>query len=63
MSLLWGDIRNRSIEFSNEWRNETKENAEAKTFWDDFFSIFGNTNPLDPSIKILCILNFLSPKL
>lgn len=41
LSLLWGDIRNRSIEFSNEWRNETKENAEAKTFWDDFFSIFG----------------------
>lgn len=41
MSLLWGDVCKRAIEFSNEWRNETKEHAEAKTFWDDFFSIFG----------------------
>ncbi|KGK86568.1 DNA methyltransferase [Clostridium sp. HMP27] len=41
MSLSWNEIRKRAIEFSNEWKNDTKEQSEAKTFWDDFFNIFG----------------------
>lgn len=39
--LGWNEIRKRSIEFSKEWKDEYKENAEAKSFWNDFFYIFG----------------------
>lgn len=41
MPLSWNEIKNRAIHFSKEWANETNENAEAKSFWDDFFNIFG----------------------
>jgi len=41
MALVWNEIRKRAIEFSKEWEDETREHAEAKTFWDSFFNIFG----------------------
>lgn len=41
MALSWNEIKKRSIEFSKEWENETSENAEAKSFWDGFFNVFG----------------------
>lgn len=42
MSVLsWDEIRSRALAFQNEWKNETSENAEAKSFWDDFFNVFG----------------------
>lgn len=41
MPLSWNEIKKRSIEFSNEWKDESRENAEAKSFWDSFFNIFG----------------------
>jgi len=41
MPLSWNEIKLRAIKFSKEWETETKENAEAKSFWDDFFNIFG----------------------
>lgn len=39
--LSWNEIRKRSIKFSKEWEDENSEEAEAKSFWDDFFHIFG----------------------
>jgi hypothetical protein len=41
MPLSWNEIKDRSIRFSKEWEMETSEDAEAKTFWDDFFNVFG----------------------
>ncbi|MGH8203946.1 MAG: type IIL restriction-modification enzyme MmeI, partial [Steroidobacteraceae bacterium] len=41
MPLSWNEIRARAIEFSKEWENETSEDAEAKSFWDAFFGVFG----------------------
>lgn len=41
MALSWNEIKKRSIEFSKEWEEVTSEKAEAKTFWDQFFNIFG----------------------
>ena len=41
MPLSWNEIRARAIEFSKEWEDETSEDAEAKSFWDAFFAIFG----------------------
>lgn len=43
MPLNWNEIKKRAIEFSKEWENATSESAEAKSFWDDFFNIFGIT--------------------
>ncbi|WP_307324888.1 class I SAM-dependent DNA methyltransferase [Evansella vedderi] len=39
--LSWNEIRARAISFSSEWKDETNENAEAKSFWNDFFNVFG----------------------
>ncbi len=41
MPLSWNEIKNRAIAFSQEWQNESSENAEAKSFWDAFFHVFG----------------------
>lgn len=41
MPLSWNEIRDRSIAFVREWDSETSEHAEAKSFWDDFFQVFG----------------------
>lgn len=41
MPLSWNEIRDRSVTFVREWENESSEHAEAKTFWDEFFQVFG----------------------
>ena len=41
MPLSWNEIRARAIEFSKEWEDESSEDAEAKSFWDAFFNMFG----------------------
>jgi hypothetical protein len=41
MPLSWNEIKSRAITFSKKWENESSEDAEAKTFWDEFFQIFG----------------------
>jgi hypothetical protein len=41
MPLSWNEIKDRAILFSKEWETETSEDAEAKSFWDDFFNVFG----------------------
>ena len=41
MALSLNEIRTRAIAFSQEWQHETREHAEAKSFWDDFFNVFG----------------------
>ncbi|MBS9384154.1 MAG: class I SAM-dependent DNA methyltransferase [Dolichospermum sp. BR01] len=41
MPLSWNEIKSRAIAFSQEWENETSEDAEAKSFWDGFFNVFG----------------------
>jgi len=35
------EIRNRAITFAHEWEQESNEDAEAKSFWDGFFEVFG----------------------
>jgi hypothetical protein len=41
MPLSWNEIRNRAHEFSKRWEHESSEDAEAKSFWSEFFSVFG----------------------
>lgn len=42
MPLSWNEIRSRAISFGREWADESREQAEAKTFWDEFFHVFGH---------------------
>jgi hypothetical protein len=41
MPLSWNEIKHRAIGFSKDWKDETREDAEAKSFWDAFFNVFG----------------------
>jgi hypothetical protein len=41
MPLSWNEIKSRAITFTNKWKDEVNEHAEAKSFWDDFFNVFG----------------------
>lgn len=39
--LSQNEIRRRATAFAPQWSQETNESAQAKTFWDEFFQIFG----------------------
>lgn len=41
MPISWNEIRQNAIRFSREWCEEHREDAEAKTFWDEFLGVFG----------------------
>lgn len=41
MPLSLNEIKKRAVAFSKKWENETSEDAEAKSFWDEFFNVFG----------------------
>ncbi len=51
MPLSWNEIRSRAFTFSNEWVSENREQAEAKTFWDQFFNVFGLSRRLVASFE------------
>ena len=40
-ALSWNEIKSRAAAFVHEWKDETQEHAEAKSFWDAFFKVFG----------------------
>ena len=40
MPLSWNEIKTRAVAFTKEWKDEVSEDAEAKSFWDEFFLIF-----------------------
>ena len=35
------EIKSRALAFSKEWKRDYNEDAEAKSFWDGFFDVFG----------------------
>jgi hypothetical protein len=39
--LSWNEIRSNAVAFAQSWRTESREDGEAKTFWDGFFAVFG----------------------
>lgn len=41
MPISWNEIRQNAIAFSKDWAEAAREEAEAKSFWDAFFSVFG----------------------
>jgi len=41
MPLSWNEIKSRALQFTQKWKDEVSEDGEAKSFWDDFFNVFG----------------------
>lgn len=41
MPLSLNEIRERARAFAKEWADETSERAEAQSFWNEFFNVFG----------------------
>lgn len=41
MPLSWNEIRDRAVAFSRDWARAESEDADAKSFWDGFFQVFG----------------------
>ena len=41
MPLSWNEIRARATTFAAEWKDAHSEDADAKSFWDAFFAVFG----------------------
>ena len=41
MPLTWNEIRDRATAFAAEWRHTKDEDADAKSFLDAFFEVFG----------------------
>ena len=41
MPLSWNEIRTRAVAFASDWADAARERAEAQTFWNEFFHIFG----------------------
>ena len=41
MPLSLNEIRDRARAFAREWATETSERAEAQSFWNAFFHVFG----------------------
>ena len=41
MPLSLNEIKDRALAFSREWEGEKAERAEAQTFWNEFFNVFG----------------------
>jgi MmeI, DNA-methyltransferase domain/MmeI, target recognition domain/MmeI, N-terminal domain/MmeI, C-terminal domain/MmeI, helicase spacer domain len=41
MPLSWNEIRDRAVKFSRAWDSAASERAEAQTFWNEFFEVFG----------------------
>src|SRR3972149_10520286 len=43
MPLSLNEIKDRALAFSREWEGERAEKAEAQTFWNEFFNVFGGS--------------------
>ena len=41
MPASWNEIRHNAVAFARQWAEVSREDAEAKTFWDEFFAVFG----------------------
>jgi hypothetical protein len=52
MPISWNEIRDRALAFSKEWAGEASESAEAKSFWDAFFNVFGVTRRRVASFEV-----------
>ncbi|MCA6423661.1 MAG: hypothetical protein IM591_01455 [Chitinophagaceae bacterium] len=53
MPLSWNEIKRRAVAFSNEWKNTSREEADAKPFLIEFLHIFGISQKRDSEEFVL----------
>lgn len=41
MPISWNEIHHNAVAFAKDWAGVAREEADAKTFWDEFFKVFG----------------------
>lgn len=41
MPLSWNEIRTRAVAFARDWADAANEDADAKSFWDGLFQVYG----------------------
>jgi hypothetical protein len=41
MALSWNEIKDRAVKFSKDWADAASEDAEAQSFLNAFFDVFG----------------------
>jgi type I restriction-modification system DNA methylase subunit len=41
MPISWNEIHHNAVAFAKDWADVSREDAEAKSFWDAFFAVFG----------------------
>lgn len=41
MALSWNEISSRALRFSKQWKDDINEDAEAQSFLNEFFEVFG----------------------
>lgn len=51
MPISWNEIRHNAVAFSKDWAGVAREEAEAKSFWDAFFNVFGIKRKLIASFE------------
>ena len=54
VTLSWNEVRDRAIKLSREWAGEWREDAEAKSFRDAFFEVFGKSHAALEKAEGLC---------
>lgn len=52
MPISLNEIRSRALQFSNEWKDANNEKADAQTFWNEFFVVFGITRRRVASFEV-----------
>ncbi|MBN2346216.1 MAG: hypothetical protein JXO51_07470 [Candidatus Aminicenantes bacterium] len=40
-AISWNDIQANAVAFAHDWKGASDESADAQSFWNDFFEIFG----------------------
>jgi hypothetical protein len=60
MSLRWNEIKIRTLAFAKERKDEVSEDAEAKSFWDEFFFELYPTS-FSPSFSLFFYQKLLGP--
>ena len=51
MALSWNEIKSRATTFSKEWQDESREDAEAKSFWDAFLMYLASRADALPALR------------
>ena len=51
MPISWNEIRHNAVAFAKDWAGVAREEAEAKSFWDAFFNVFGIKRKLIASFE------------